>query len=65
MYQQLTEKCSVLSDFRAVKNNNAWCSEKDMFQQTGAAADIILDMNKIITDTAEDDTEFFHRIEND
>lgn len=63
--QQLVEKCSVLSDFKAVKNNNAWCSEKDMFQQTGAAADIIIEMNKIITDTAEDDTEFFHRIEND
>ena len=63
--QQLVEKCSVLSDFKAVKNNNAWCSEKDMFQQTGASADIIIEMNKIITGSAEDDMEFIHRIKNE
>ncbi|MBR1592070.1 MAG: ABC transporter substrate-binding protein [Ruminococcus sp.] len=62
---QLTEKCSILSDFRAVRNNNAWCSEKDMFQQTGASADIIIEMNKIITDSAEDDMEFIHRIKSE
>ena len=63
--QQLIEKSSVLADFKAVKNNNVWCSEKNMFQRTGAAADIIIEMNKIITDTAEDDTEFFHRVKNE
>lgn len=46
--EQLTEKSSLLGDFKAVQSGNVWCTEKSMFQQTTATADIIGDLNTII-----------------
>ena len=50
--EQLIEKCSVLADFRAVKEGNVWCTGQNMFQQTTGAADMICDLNSIFTDKA-------------
>ena len=35
---ELIEKCSVLSDFKAVKSGDVWCTEKDVYQQIGRAS---------------------------
>lgn len=58
----LLEKNSLFADFKAVKTGNVWCTDKNMFQQTTAAAEIISDLNLIFTDNAGDETEFFYRI---
>lgn len=58
----LIEKNSLFADFKAVKSGNVWCTDKNMFQQTTAAAEIISDLNLIFTDNAGDETEFFYRL---
>ena len=58
----LLEKNSLFADFKAVKSGNVWCTDKNMFQQTTAAAEIISDLNLIFTDNAGDETEFFYRL---
>ena len=57
---QLIEKNTLLSDFKAVKNNNVWCTDKNMFQQTTATAEVILDFNKIFNDSSEDTQFMYH-----
>lgn len=58
----LLEKNSLFADFKAVKSGNVWCTDKNMFQQTTAAAEIISDLNLIFTDNAGDETEFFYKL---
>lgn len=58
----LLEKNSLFADFKAVKSGNVWCTDKNMFQQTTAAARVISDLNLIFTDSAGDETEFFYRL---
>ncbi len=60
---QLVEKCGILADFKAVKEGNVWCTGQNMFQQTTAAADMIVDLNRIFTGTAEGDLTYLHRLE--
>ncbi len=61
---QLIEKSSLLKDFKAVRNGNVWCTEKNMFQQTTGAADMIEDLNRIVTGQADqiDQLTFLHRL---
>ena len=62
--RQLLEKSPLLADFKAVKNNNVWCTGKNMFQQTTGAADMIADLHTIVTDQAaeQDQLTFLHRL---
>lgn len=61
---QLTQKSSLLKDFKAVQTGNVWCTEKNMFQQTTGAADMIADLNRIVTGQADqtDQLTFLHRL---
>lgn len=61
---QLLGKSSLLGDFKAVKNHNVWCTEKNMFQQSTGAADMISDLHAIVTDEADnsDQLTFLHRL---
>lgn len=61
---QLTEKSGLLKDFKAVRDGNVWCTEKNMFQQTTGAADMIEDLNRIVTGQADqtDQLTFLHRL---
>jgi iron complex transport system substrate-binding protein len=61
--EQLLGKSSLLADFKAVQNGNVWCTEQSMFQQSSASAGMIMDLNAIITGTAESDTlTFLHKL---
>lgn len=60
--QQLVDKCGVLSDFKAVKEGNVWCTEQNMFQQTTGAADMITDMNHIFSDEADDSLTYLYKL---
>ena len=46
---QLLQKSPLFAEFDAVKNGRVWCTEQDMFQQTSAAARMILDINAVLT----------------
>jgi len=46
---KLTDLSPVLSDFKAVREGNAWCTKESMFQQTDKMGTIIQEMNKIFT----------------
>ena len=61
---QLIEKSPVFADFRAVKNDNVWCTEQNLFQQTTGAADMITDLNSIFTGNAgeKEQLTYLHRI---
>ena len=50
--EQLLEKNSLLSDFKAVKNGNVWCTGKNMFQETMGLGGMILEMHQIFTGEA-------------
>ncbi len=58
----LLGKNRLFSEFKAVRSGNVWCTDKNMFQQTTAAAEMISDLNLIFTDNAGDETEFFYRL---
>lgn len=61
---QLLDKSALLADFKAVKEGNVWCTEKNMFQQTTGAADMIADLHAIITGDTDgiDQLTFLHRL---
>lgn len=60
---QLVEKNALLADFKSVQNGNVWCTEKNMFQQTTGAADVIYEMSKIFSGETDENFEFFYQLE--
>ncbi len=48
--EELTAKCPLLADFRAVQNGNVWCTTQSFFQQSMELADFILDLHTIFTE---------------
>ena len=47
---QLTERFPLLAEFKAVQNGQVWCTSQSLFQQSMELADLILDMNKVLTE---------------
>ncbi len=62
---QLLEKSALLKDFKAVKEGEAFCTNKDMFQETTGACDMIAELSKIINGRAEDtdSMKYLYRLE--
>ncbi len=50
----LTEKDKLFSEFKSVHDGNVWCTGKNMYQETSAIADIIMEMNQIISGSTGD-----------
>lgn len=50
----------MLAEFKAVKAGNVWCTTPDYFQITNALGDMILDMNRMLTNEDESVTAFTH-----
>lgn len=46
---ELLEKSSVLKDFKAVKDGNVWCTQKNLFQETTGIANMIADIHTMLT----------------
>ena len=59
----LTERYSLLKDFSAGKGENVWCTEKNLFQQTTGAADMITELHSVFTGNANDKMDFIYRLE--
>lgn len=60
---ELIEKNSLLADFKAVKDGNVWCTEKNMFQQTTGAADMISYMHLIFTGSGDEAPAYIYHLE--
>ena len=61
--EELLQKNPLLGDFKAVKENQVWCTGKNMFQQVTGIVDMVLEMNRILAGTAEEDKlQYFHRV---
>lgn len=45
--QELIEKNELLKDFKAVRNGNVWCTDKNLFQQTTQLGRMVLDFNLV------------------
>lgn len=46
--EELLEKSSLLSEFKAVKEGNVWCTGQNLFQESTALADVILEIHSIL-----------------
>ena len=61
--EQLLKKCALLADCRAVVNGDVWCADGSLYQQTTGTADMIREMNLILTGQADADSlRFFHKV---
>ena len=59
--QELLDKCSVLKDFKAVKEGNVWCTTNDMYQQSMSIGCLIRDMHNMLQGKSEDTMQYlFH-----
>ncbi len=61
---ELLKKDALFADFKAVREGNVWCTGKNMFQETSAIADMVLEMHEIFAGTAGDgeSLNFIHRL---
>ncbi|MBE5958630.1 MAG: ABC transporter substrate-binding protein [Lachnospiraceae bacterium] len=59
---ELIGKCEVLKDFKAIKNGNAWCTGKNMFQETTGTIGMIEDLFEVINENNSDELKYLHRL---
>ncbi len=57
---QLLEKSSLFADLKAVQNGNVWCTGKYMYQATDIIGDLIMDINRVITDQTDGMAFLYH-----
>lgn len=61
---ELLEKNELLREFRAVKNNNVWCTEQNMHQETLRLGEMIRSFGRIFSGEADelDELPYLHRL---
>ncbi len=60
---ELLAKSQLFSDFKAVKEDNVWCTEKSLYQATDALGGIIRDIHAIIlSDGSDVDLTYLHKL---
>ena len=60
---ELIEKCSVLSDFKAVKSGDVWCTEKDVYQQSMSIGFLIEDIHNMLQGAADKELNYLYRLD--
>lgn len=59
--EDLLKKCSLLKDFKAVKNHQIWCTTEDMYQQSMSAGNLIEDFHRMLTGD-DKETRYLYRL---
>ena len=59
---ELIEKCSVLSDFKAVKSGDVWCTEKDVYQQSMSIGFLIEDIHNMLQGVDDTEMNYLYRL---
>lgn len=57
----LLEKCSLLKDFKAVKEHQVWCTTNDMYQQSMSVGALIEDFHTVLTGS-DKETKYLYRL---
>ena len=61
--EALLAKAAWLADFKAVRDGNVWCAEKDLFQQSSGVAVLIDEFYQILSGAAETkELTYFHKL---
>ena len=59
---ELLQKSELLSDFKAVRSGDVWCTGKDLFQQPTGLGDLLVDLHSVISGQAGNELTFLHRL---
>ena len=61
---ELTAKCGLLADFRAVQNGNVWCTDKNLFQETTQLGLMISDIHQMLVqeDDGPDELHYMYKL---
>ena len=59
---ELLDKCSLLSDFKAVQNGNVWCTTNDLYQQSMSIGSLIQDIHNMLQGKDEDTMQYLFRL---
>lgn len=57
--EELIAKNSLLADFKAVKENNVWCTCENVYQETTKLGTMIFDFHAVFSGTADENTPTF------
>nr|MCR5303557.1 ABC transporter substrate-binding protein [Lachnospiraceae bacterium] len=60
--EDLTEKASVLKEFKAVKEARVYCTTSDIFQSPMAAADMLEDMYSVINEDKTGENGYIYKV---
>ena len=60
--EALLEKCSFLKDFKAVRENNVWCTTNDMYQQSLSIGYLIEDIHNMLAGEREETMNYLFRL---
>ena len=63
LVDELIEKCSVLSDFKAVKSGDVWCTEKDVYQQSMSIGFLIEDIHNMLQGADDKEMNYLYRLD--
>ena len=62
--RQMVGKCPLLSEFKAVRDGNVWCTSKNMYQETTELGQMINSLHQIFSDSSANVSKlpFFYRL---
>lgn len=61
--EALLDKCEVLTDFKAVREGNVWCTTNDMYQQSLSIGYLTEDIHAMLSGEGEEDMHYLFRLE--
>lgn len=61
--QELLDKCELLADFKAVREENVWCTTNDLYQQSLSIGYLIEDIHAMLAGEGEADMHYLFRLE--
>lgn len=61
----LLQKCSLLKDFKAVQNQNVWCTTQNVYQKSMSAGSMIEEFHAMLIseDAASEQTDYIYQLE--
>ena len=61
--EELIEKNGLLKDFKAVKDRNVWCTNRNLFQDTTQTGLMIAEIHRILTEEKPEGLAFFYPLQ--
>lgn len=61
--RELLDKCELLADFKAVQENNVWCTTNDLYQQSLSIGYLMEDIHAMLSGEEEEQMHYLFRLE--